>query len=248
MNSPSPPSYSPLRAPAYSAEPRASETLLAATSSRRGRRSPPTRAFTWSKASITLSILGKEEGLDNPVYGQNGFLRAEIALVDPVTVVSATVKVCDPNTIISSVVEELNMRRRQLEGIIQVEVSRMIHDTSVVEAFEESVIFMKRNHVPWSKPDELSSTMPSQCPSLLLFEEALPSSYQDGVRIHELPPTFSARSTEMQAFSIRLKYTLTVCVVRRRQSRFRKSDVREKYAISPPIFSSVIILTLGFID
>lgn len=92
-SSPSPPAYSATKAPVYSAEPRANETLLAATRSRRGRQSPPTRTFTWSNASITLSILGKEEGLDNPVYGQNGQIRAEVALEDPSAVVSVTVYV-----------------------------------------------------------------------------------------------------------------------------------------------------------
>lgn len=96
MISPSPPAYSLPKAPAYSAEPRASETLLAVTSSRIERRSPPpTRTFTWSNASIALSIPGKEEGLDNPVYGRNGLIRAEVTLEDPAAVVSVTVKVQD---------------------------------------------------------------------------------------------------------------------------------------------------------
>lgn len=96
MNSPpSPPAYSAAKAPVYSAEPRANETLLAVTRSHRGRHSPPTRTFTWSNASIVLSILGKEEGLDNPVYGQNGQIRAEVALEDPSAVVSVTVYVRD---------------------------------------------------------------------------------------------------------------------------------------------------------
>lgn len=94
-SSPSPPAYSAAKAPVYSAEPRANETLLAVTRSHRGRHSPPTRTFTWSNASIALSILGKEEGLDNPVYGQNGQIRAEVALEDPSAVVSVTVYVRD---------------------------------------------------------------------------------------------------------------------------------------------------------
>lgn len=114
-------------------------------------------------------------------------------------------------------------------------VSRLEHNTSVVEAFSEPVTFLTRTHVLWSKPDEVPSTLPSRCPSMLLYEDTLSASYQNGERTYELPPTFEARITHIQGFSAQSKYLLTVCVARRRQSTFRKSDVREKYAI-PLVF------------
>lgn len=137
----------------------------------------------------------------------------------------------------------------QLEGILQVAVGRTTHDTSAAEAFSEPISFLNRTQDLWQKPDELSSIPPTQCPSILLYEETLPSSYQDGVRTYELPPTFSASTLDIQGFSVDLKYTVTVCVARRRQSRFRKSDVREEYVIilDPPalVYSDVSILQLG---
>lgn len=93
MNSPSPPAYSPPKTPAYTAEPRASETLLSVTSSRGGGRSPPTRTFTWSSPSMTMSIAGKDEGLESPVYGTSGLIRAEVGLHDLSAIVSVTVLV-----------------------------------------------------------------------------------------------------------------------------------------------------------
>lgn len=125
-----------------------------------------------------------------------------------------------------------NFRLSQLKGILQVEVDRTTHDTSVVEAFKKPVTFLNLTQNLWPKPDESSLTPPAQCPSILLYEEALPSSYEDGVGTCELPPTFSARILDVQGFNVDLKYTITVCVARRRQSRFRKSEVREKYVIS----------------
>lgn len=95
MGSTSPPAYSPPhRSPAYTAEPGSNETRIAVTS-QRARRSAPSRTFTWRNDSVTLSILGKEEGVASPVYGRSGVVSAEISMnSDPASIVSVAVQVC----------------------------------------------------------------------------------------------------------------------------------------------------------
>lgn len=95
MDNTAPPAYSPpRRSPTYTAEPGSHETRLAVTSSRRARNPPPSRTFTWRTDTVTLSVLGKEEGVASPIYRRGGVISAEISLnVPPTSVLSVVVQV-----------------------------------------------------------------------------------------------------------------------------------------------------------
>lgn len=93
-----PPGYTPSSAsPPYSAEPGPSEERLALASRRTTRRVAPTSVLTRSSSTISVALLGQEEGSPVPVYGRKNVIAGDIGLKgDSRSIQAVHVKVSSP--------------------------------------------------------------------------------------------------------------------------------------------------------
>jgi hypothetical protein len=181
-------------------------------------------------------------GVVLPTYGRNGLVKGTISLRECSEVVAVHIKVsgavCVPTSHASC-----EHKPSQIDGRLNVEIA---------DGGTARTTFLTAERTIWIK--ELRSFNDSMCPSVLPFEWAFPSTYQDrGGKGCPVPPSYEILSPGDPKVAISCKYTLTVEAVKtqvfpllKRRKRWNfavvpNEIITHRHSLSVSVFTSLII-------